>query len=309
MPNSLNATVFYHDAGEASAKVYAVVAPQIDGRAATAEELADCRLECRIEGPTCRYSTTLTARVPLRHRGPTSWGDLPAIAAEGVLPDPCAWTSELPFLYRVVGTVRIGEQAIGEINQTFGIRPLAAVKRRIVLNGKTWVPRIVNRAIVHPPAALSEWRETATTLSVVEPDEALCREADEIGVSIVAGVRHGRGRDGVATLRRLSRHPSVVLAMVESVEPLPQEFRTAARNTLRCSWQPLPPSAGVFDATDVFVATGHEVGLPGNVWESGRPVIVFSPIQEARTLEQARARCDEFQAQLAGKCDPAGYLV
>lgn len=312
MSTIVEATVFYDDAGEASARVFAVASIVVDGRVLSVDELKECKFVCAVEGPKCRYSTTLTSRISLKHRGVTTWGGLPALVAEAFVPDPCPWSPELPFLYRVVGSVQLGDRTLGLVDQTFGIRPLSAVRRRLVLNGKTWVPRAVNRDIVQPAASLEEWRASAVVMSVVEPDDALCREAGEVGVVLIAGVRSSGGRDAVATVRRLSRYPAVAVALIESVMPLESEYRSAARNTLLACWQPNLPPTDQADATDVFLATKYSFtrldGVP-TLWESERPVFAFSPLQNPHTLDEARSRCDELQADLAGKCHPAGYVV
>ncbi|MCE9604463.1 MAG: hypothetical protein K8U03_06100 [Planctomycetia bacterium] len=308
-------TVFFGDAGDAEARVYVLAAPIVAGDPSTvdqAELLAGLKITGRVEGPKCRYSHTLPARIPVQFRGMKTTDGKSLLVGEAIVPDPNMWTPELPFLYRATVEVRRGAEVIASYEQDFGIRPLGVIGRRLVYCGKTWVPRVVNRDIVKPVVPLEEWRDAATAMSVVEPDDALCREASEIGVVLIAGVRQGPGRDALATVRRLSRYPAVVIALIESVLPLPPEFRLAARNTLLASWQPSPPPAEEADATDVFLATKYSfvrIGDLDTVWDSLRPVFAFSPLQNAHSLEEARARCDELQADLAGKCHPAGYLV
>lgn len=309
MPSTCEATVFYDDAGEASARIYALAAPTVDGRLLTVDELAECRLECRVEGPKCRYSTTLPTRVKLTHRGVTNWGDLPAVMAEADLPDPCHWSPELPFLYRVIGELRLGEQVIAEIDQTFGIRPISVVRNRIKFQGKTWVPRIVRKWIVDPIASLEQWHESATVMSAIEPSDELCNEASAVGVFLFAGVRHGDGFDSPASLRRLSRYPAVAIALIESEAPLLAAIRESARNTLLSSWQVNVPDSQVVDATDVFIGTTFNSGSEGNLWSSNRPIFAFSELKKKRSLEDARSACDSLQSRLAGKLDPAGYIV
>lgn len=311
MADIFEATVFYDDAGEASARLFAVFGATIDDHPLSAEEWAACQLDLRVEGPACRYSSTLKTRIRLKHRGQTKWGDRAAVFAEAFLPDPCPWTPELPFLYRVAGEARLDGRTIAEVDQTFGIRPLSAVGRRFVFQGKTWVPRAVLRELVYPVEPLERWREAAAAMYVVEPSAELCRGASEVGVMIVAQVPHGGGMEAAEALCRLSRYPAVVMAIVDTDPPLDSALRSAAKNTLLvCD-----------DARDG--ATSGADGLIGSdmpeaeMWRSKIPVVAHRSISPDRVgewcnkmdLERARAQCDRLQADLAGKCAPAGYIV
>ncbi len=301
MPSTCEATVFYDDAGEASARIYALAAPTIDGRLLTVDELAECRLECRVEGPKCRYSTTLPTRVKLAHRGVTNWGDLPAVMAEADLPDPCHWSPELPFLYRVIGEVRLGEQVIAEIDQTFGIRPITVVRNRIVLYGKTWVPRGVGCVIRDVP--MEVWRETATTI-LAGQDDAKQQEASEVGVTSVAFI-HGTGEELAKAARRMSRFPSVV--MIHAIAHVTPSLVASARNTLFISDFNNRLDSDQAQVDFIYICP------PDAAWvwpqDNSKPVIAFRPAMIPDSPYEAREACDKLQAEMAGKCDPAGYFV
>ncbi len=301
MPSTCEATVFYDDAGEASARIYALAAPTIDGRLLTVDELAECRLECRVEGPKCRYSTTLPTRVKLTHRGVTNWGDLPALVAETFLPDPCPWSPELPFLYRVIGEVRLGERVIAEVDQTFGIRPISAVRKRIVLHGKTWVPRGVGCVIRDIP--MEVWRETATTV-LDGQDDAKLQEASEVGVTSVAFI-HGAGEEVAKAARRMSCFPSVV--MIHAIAHVSPSLVASARNTLFISDYNNRSDSDQSQVDFLYICP------PDAAWswpqDSSKPVIAFRPAMIPASPYEARAACDTLQADMAGKCDPAGYFV
>ncbi|MBA4018607.1 MAG: hypothetical protein C0483_15690 [Pirellula sp.] len=303
--SSCEATVFYDDAGEASARIYALAAPTIDGRLLTVDELADCRLDCRVEGPKCRYSTTLPTRVKLTHRGVTNWGEIPALVAEAYLPDPCPWSPELPFLYRVIGEVRLGETVIAEIDQSFGIRPMSVVRNRVKFQGKTWVPRIVRQEHVLGEAPLVQWRETSTVLAVVDPHDDDCKAADEVGVLLLADLRM-RGEQLLTRMRQLSRFPSV--AMIETQEWVLETERSSARNTLTVAEiQHLQNSQS---KPDVYIWP-NENGDFDIASETTRKhaVIASRDVDNATSLMEARSACDALQRDLAGVYDPAGYMA
>ncbi|MBL9080211.1 MAG: hypothetical protein JNK76_00305 [Planctomycetales bacterium] len=304
MPSTCQATVFYDEVGEASARLYALAAPTIGDRLLTVDELAECRFDCRVEGPTCRYSTTLQSRITLKHRGVTTWGDIPAVMAEGILPDPCPWSSELPFLYRIVGAVRLGERTVAEIDQTFGIRPLSTVRNRIVLNGKTWVPRGVELLNV-PQYSLSDWRGSATAMCVTEPDDELCRESSEIGVVMMAALPAAQKTSG-QTVRRLSQYPSV--AFIELNCPVLESDRLNARNTLFLKRMSRTSSSQ--DKPDTYIWDFHDGDFtPASDIFRLTPVIVRRPVEKPESLESARAACDALQRDLAGTYDVAGYFA
>lgn len=309
MPSTCKATVFYDDAGEASARIYALAAPTVDGRLLTVDELAECRLECRVEGPKCRYSTTLPTRVKLTHRGVTNWGDLPALMAEACLPDPCHWSPELPFLYRVIGEVRYGERVIAEIDQTFGIRPISVVRNRIKFQGKTWVPRVVRKKIVVGTAPLELWRETATTMLVDEPDDVLCDEASEIGVVLMARLS-SCGAALRARLRHLSRFPAVVAATLPEYLVDAAPSRDDAKNTLLIQETDTSPGIHVHNKWSMayLLVCGRSDYAADWVNQYPFPILVERRTG-MRSLAEAREACDELQRDLALSCEPAGYVA
>lgn len=304
MPSTCEATVFYDDAGEASARIYALAAPTVDGRLLTVDELAECRLECRVEGPKCRYSTTLPTRVKLMHRGVTNWGDLPAIMAEAYLPDPCPWSPELPFLYRVIGEVRYGERAIAEIDQTFGIRPINVVRNRIVLNRKTWVPRAVNRKAIIGETEIEHWRELATVMAVEEPSDDLLTMASETGTVVFAVIRSPNFSLN-PILRNLSHFPAVALIQLNG--RVDADSLSTTRNTLFMTDYSISSDANCrqvalhrVSGLEAFTNWPHSTHLP---------VIGFRTHTMRFPLADARSACDILQGELAGKCDAAGFYI
>lgn len=302
MPSTCEATVFYDDAGEASARIYALAAPTIDGRLLTVDELAECRLMCRVEGPKCRYSTTLPTRVKLTHRGVTNWGDLPALVAEAYLPDPCPWSPELPFLYRVIGNVYLGERLIAEIDQTFGVRPMSVVRNRIKFQGKTWVPRGVTLDCTERPP-LETWRESSTMIIVDDSSFELLDEAGRVGVSVNV-LLEGGTPDLARKAAELSRLPAVALITVEAnCDP---SVIASARNTLFMS-ERTPEARNCTQVQyQLFEGAGAGPDWPTDITV---PLIAFRDIGVSVQFEEARRLCDVLQRDLAGRGDPAGYFV
>jgi len=298
--------VIYECRGEAAARVYVVAAPttEIDR-----ETLAPFRISGYVVGPTCVYSSTLQARIPLTHRGVTTWGGRTVITAEAVVPDPCYWSMELPFLYRAVGEISGAEQVGRSLDEIFGMRAVDVVRNKLALNGKIWVPRCVRRSVVVGDAPLSLWRDTDTTMSVDEPDDALLAEASRTGVGVV--VRLGSAGNGSkSSLRSIAKYPAaLVVALPNTAEADPTEFRNlifAQQFDLEPGLRMVAPWARAF----VLECSGER--NPYNIATSAtidpRPWIPQRNTGK-RTLLEARKACDELQADLAEICDPAGYIV
>src|SRR5258707_3368942 len=98
--------IFFGDANHAEARIYARLA--IDKR------MLDCRLTGRVIGPACEYAHTLSATIPLVSKRPANVDsqNAPALLAEAIVPDPCFWSTELPFLYEVRFELRRGTELL-----------------------------------------------------------------------------------------------------------------------------------------------------------------------------------------------------
>ncbi|HKD35358.1 MAG TPA: hypothetical protein VKB78_01115 [Pirellulales bacterium] len=201
--------LFFGEANEAEARVYARLPsdPSLEGR----------RLTGRLIGPECCFSKTLPATIPFIDRGP---GD--GFLAEAIVPDPCFWTPELPFLYRAilelsprggdvvyssrsvvrtVITAAFGSEAQARrerdeyttktprllVDRPFAIRRLGAIGRSLYLDGKRWVPRgiCVDQASQSDLAAA---RNASAALVLPAPDDAFCLEASRLGVPLFVQV-------------------------------------------------------------------------------------------------------------------------
>src|SRR5690606_21870743 len=95
------------------------------------EHPRDVQLSGTLSGPYCEYAHTLPATVRFTDLGP---GPMPL--AEAIVPDPCFWTPELPYLYQASVEVRREGNEIARLEQTFGFRPLGPRGRRFYYEGK-----------------------------------------------------------------------------------------------------------------------------------------------------------------------------
>ena len=232
-------------------------------------------------GPYCEYAQTLPATIPLVDLGPG-----PSLLAQAVVPDPCFWTPELPFLYRARIELRSDGDVLDVVERPLGIRPLGSRGRRFYYEGRPWVLRGV-----HQPSAstsdLGEFREASAALFVDDPDDDLCTLASQVGVLIVANLRSDPASLPQSILR-LAQHAAVgfiVLAdLPDAINP-----RTLAPNVVFVqrhdrSGQPPSPWASALLCNDIE----H---LPA----SPLPLIVCRAENEAQSIAELRALCDVLQ--------------
>jgi len=308
-----NLEVFFGDANNADARVYS--------RLDATEAPGDCRLAGRVIGPTCAYAHTLSAaisltmkRLPANTRAPQP----PALLAEAVVPDPCFWSTELPFVYRVEVELLSPTGLPATTRRLLGIRPLGAFRRRLVFEAKPWVPRGADRSgadrigVDHsgvPETQLSEWRAADAVMVVERPSEGLCGDASRLGVMLVAEIA-GSPSEIASEVQRLSRWPAVVIAVLNSNTPLDASSRAKARNLLLA--QSFGPGAAVEPAAwaDVVICeSGDAADLGRRAASCPLPVIVRRPAAWRDGLVEARAECDCLQRDLAGSGEFAGYFV
>jgi hypothetical protein len=300
--------LFFGDANEAEARVYA--------RLPTSESLAAGAISGRIIGPECRFAKTLPATIPFANRG-SGPGSL---LLEATIPDPCFWTPELPFLYRV--TIQIcGETGEFNIQRRLGIRRLGAIGRSLYLDGKRWVARGVcrNEATVAdlPPA-----RASSSALFVPPPDDAFCLEASQLGVPlfvhVAASLRDAQTesrRDSstchAAEIRRLGQGPAIFAIVLDPALSIGNELRAAARNTLFAARIETESANGALPAwaqLAVCDSRGLEP-MAATFSDWNVPVVAIRRLPKPRGIADSRAACDRLQFDLAPTGDFAGYFV
>jgi hypothetical protein len=286
--------VFFGDSNPAEARVYA----QLSGT-----ELADLTVDGTVRGPESLVARTLPATARFRTLPPGA-----TLLAEAVIPDPCFWTPDAPFLYAVDLTVRRGHEAIESHHQLLGIRRLATSGKKLLFDARRWVLRGVVRDEIRE-AELAEWNAAGAAMIATNPDEALCEAASRQGVLNVAKIAAPPA--AIATeLRRLAKWPAVAMAIVDhgvdesSLGERPPRHlligeRFARGEACHASAWAKVVLCETADPADVSARTaGCEV-----------PVIVIQSHSTWPSLEAARAGCDRLQRDLAAYGDFAGYCV
>ncbi|MBI1899660.1 MAG: hypothetical protein HYS13_00930 [Planctomycetia bacterium] len=285
---------------------------QADPTAARVRALLPCaphdaeslKLSGQIVGPRCDFSKTLPARIPLVARDSAE-----GLAAEAIVPDPCFWTPELPFLYDVqIEIVGEGKNA-QTIERILGIPGLRPHRLWLFLESRNYVLRGVRREAASE-VEIDAWRVERAAMAVTDPPDELCAAASRRGVLIVARVS-GNLREGV---RRLARWPAVGIVVIDgatSVAPADAaQLRTLAPGKLLAARLPrdvaLSPPAwarlALVDADALLQCGRRADSFP-------LPVIACRDLPGTTTLPQARAACDALQRDVAALGLFAGYVV
>src|SRR5262245_59390094 len=90
----------------------------------------DAEVRGRLAGPRCVYAETVEVAYPLRP------APGPHPSARAVLPEPCLWDPQSPFLYE--GTVELweGGERVDQVKVPFGLRDLRLGMTGLRVNGR-----------------------------------------------------------------------------------------------------------------------------------------------------------------------------
>jgi hypothetical protein len=298
--------LFHGEATPAEARVYARLPrkQKIDG--------ATIELAGNLIGPSCEFAQTLPARIPfVQHRLDDR------LLAEAIVPDPCFWTPDLPFLYRAELELRAGGDPAGKIDQTAGIRRLGVRGKSLFFEGKRFVLRGGHRDF-EISNLKSEFdrdarraRESWTALVVRSPNDDLCDFASRRGMLLVADltqVDFGSSKL-VPELRRLARWPAVGIAIISGDANLSAEPRDIARNLPLAqkiaAGQPmnLRPWARL-----AFTEVSDPAEFARKTADCTLPIVAVRRKAHG-SIEQSRSAADTLQRDLTSFGDFAGYVV
>ncbi|HWA97289.1 MAG TPA: hypothetical protein VG713_02305 [Pirellulales bacterium] len=272
--------VFHGEVNSAEARIYVRAAASAAG----------VRVGGRIVGPFCEYARTLQTSVRLVDRG-----DHGGALAETVLPDPCFWTPELPFLYRAEIELTRDATTIAAGTRTFAIRRLATQGDHLSFDGRRWVLRAVDRSL-DCESPWSAWRSQSAACAIHAPDDTTLEETSRLGVIVVAM------EEDPQRLAYLARWPSVGIALLNRRSTPTAGERSAAANLIVGSWY--GPGETVSPADWSQVLAGDALSTP----ELAVPRIACRWVADA-DLAEARIECDRLQRDLAGGGEYAGYMI
>lgn len=288
--------VFFGDASEHAARLYARLPRPADG--------AQWTVEGDVRGPLNARGKTLPATYALTDGGPGE-----TLLGQSVVTDPCFWLPATPSLYEIrVRVLRDGHEVATDL-KLLGIRRLGVRDGHLHFGGERWTLHGVSRGAVDA-ASLPVWHAAETAVVVPDPDEALCAAAARQGVVIVARLNTG-GESWREELRRLAHWASVGFVVLDGpgVEP-DSRIRHLAPNVVlmqpfRAGQEIRPaPWAGAalveVAAPSAFAAVASGCDLP---------IVAYRRLQDPRDPASDRALCDQLRNDVAGVHACAGYIV
>lgn len=288
-----NLQIFYGDASPAETRLYV--------RLSDAPRGTGLRLSGNVIGPVCEYSHTLSATIRLVDRGAT-----PALLAEAIVPDPCFWSPELPFLYRVHVGLGSGENSPPSVDRWVGIKPLGARDRRLVYAGSTLVLR-GGRPANSESCDLAAWHAADAAVDLENPENRVLEEASRLGVWVVARITQA---DAAAQLKRIARWPAVMLCVLPADAQLDAEaLYDAAGVILAQEFLPDLPFAPASWCRAVICRGDDAEQIAA--WSKNVEMPVIACLRQPAGGEPGtvRAACDNLQRALAGRGEFAGYLA
>jgi hypothetical protein len=95
----------------------------------------------QLEGPRCRYSSTIEVAYALRETERELLDDVGQIKLRAIIPDPSQWEPQCPFLYRGFVELREQDQRLDVTAFTLGLRSVALGKNGLLLNGRPFAIR------------------------------------------------------------------------------------------------------------------------------------------------------------------------
>jgi hypothetical protein len=296
--------VFSGSADPAESRVYAVAALAEEFR----HEPKQFQWSGHLIGPECEFAHTLSARIPFVHRPADE-----SLLAEAIVPDPCFWTPELPFLYRAVLELWQSDESSVKIVRQIGIRRLGIRGRDLYFEGKRFVLRGIGGNSDWESPEMAFLRQTWTAAVVSWPTKQLCELASKCGILIVADLRTAEtdsSRDAAEKVQTVARWPAVVMAIVDANRLPSIEIRGAVHNLLMGQYVTAAEHLSVAENAQIIFA---EVDKPDDFarWaiNCNRPVIAVRRLAQQVKIEAARDACDALQRDLALLGDFAGYVV
>ena len=206
--------MFSGAASTAEARIYARL--NLGERAAP--QLAATRITGQLIGPVCEFSQTLPAKHRFIEIGQGA-DRQQATLVQAIVPDPCFWTPELPFLYRAELQLHRGGEVV-DVGRTVGIRRLGVRGNSLFFDGKRFVLRgrreckmqneVCRVFLEHNQDFL---RDSWTALVVANPDDDVCEFASRRGMLLVADLTEN-GDTPIDSLRRVSRWTAVGFAIL-----------------------------------------------------------------------------------------------
>ncbi len=284
-----------------------------------------------LRGPQSSRAATLPVRIAVQTVSPQPEAAATRVAGRVVLTEPAYWSPELPMLYRLEGHLHAGDEPVGILDDTIGLRRLGVRGHSLWLDGRRWVPRGVNcdaPTTTEQDAQLQVAHRlglvAVVTLGLADAVEATfweqrLLEADRNGHPLFVRLNPALSQQTAEqTVGALARHPAVLavilpeplVAMAVDLKPQADTMLLAAEVTTA---NPPPQSAPAIDLQLAHLSTND---TPAASWRQpgSLPALAWS-----RTGPQDRGGCDALQRTLASwrlggngppaTWDWAGFLI
>ncbi len=243
----------------------------------------------RVRGPFCAFSQTLAANYPLR--ASKTGGE-----AITTIPDFCHWSAELPFTYELDFELKSGDQSVAKLRETIAVHWIRLYQGKFYQAAKRWVPRLTRLKIVEQDE-LKAWlvalrlQELALVVSAADASDALLLECQTLGIPIAIEMATN-STDDVA---RWESFACVFLVMQarEAAGPIRTRLFVASHDEDFASLSAARWSVRRGDMDSQQAPSGQLVVREG---------VHTSPVE-------ARAACDQLQADTAQLGDWAAYLA
>jgi hypothetical protein len=266
------------------------------------------RLEGCIEGPFCELSDTLAATIALIDQGP---GD--GLLAAARMPDPCAWSADLPATYKLTTTLTCNGEPVQQTSSPFSFRATEIRSPhfyRTDLNGnyQRFVMRGADQVLEDVlDSHTRQYRDEGLCCVVTNPTAADCLRALQQGVWILAVIDCPASSTVAQTVNQLNRWACVAACVLRADVSLPTRTSSGMRVPVGC-WladvaAPIPDWAEFLMAN---AASGD--GFNQQFQLTDQPVIAAIEASFGDAAE-ARTACAQLQKQLAPLGDYAGYTV
>lgn len=196
------------------------------------------RIRGRLTGPRCPYSSTVEVAYPLRELGRESAPqDGVSVLLRCMIPEPCAWDPQSPFLYRGMLDIEHADVTVHQRQVQIGFVSWGLGTRGLRVNSKYMRLRSVFAEALDPDRAL-RWREAGINCLVVDPVRArpgLWDSADQHGFFVLARARDAAA---IAQVRVQEARPSF-LGWILQQELLPAVVASGIEGTAHTGSAPL----------------------------------------------------------------------
>jgi hypothetical protein len=262
------------------------------------------KLAGRLRGPMSKFGGTLPANSALQDLGPGK-----TLLAKALVPDPCRWTPSHPSHYLADVELFHNGELVERIRRTFAIRQLVVQSGGLFLASERTILRAARSASVlsHDIAA---WHEVPLVRVINQWDDAMLNQALLEGCLLVADCTHIAADQLQDTIRRLSSHSAVGIAILHSSFADWDTLRKIAPNLLFAA--SLTGTVGISAPALIWSAADPSAEAAQRLSTYPMPIIVerrLSKDEHAASPSDARLACDQLQADWAPFGQFAGYVV